>query len=63
MATKTFGIKQSNLAEKIIETITRSSLKMTEKAAANNESLIVGDDNGGWKEVPAKELLKTFPKK
>jgi hypothetical protein len=40
----------------------RALRKLTEAAAANNESLIVADKNGNPQSVPAKELLKTLPK-
>lgn len=62
MATKTVEKEPSEFAQMIIEGITRSSRKMVEKAAANNESLIVGDGDG-FKEVSAKEILKTLPQK
>lgn len=56
------NIDEMDLASKVIEGIRRANRKMVEAAAANNESLIVGDDNGGFMAVPAKELLKKLPK-
>ncbi|MDB5155679.1 MAG: hypothetical protein JWR50_386 [Mucilaginibacter sp.] len=63
MIIKTQNTSIKDLAQKIITGITESSRRLVEKAAANNESLIVGDNVDGFKEVPAKELLKTMPKK
>jgi hypothetical protein len=50
------------LSAKILGGINKALRKLTEAAAANNESLVVGDKDGGFKSVPAKELLKTLPK-
>lgn len=52
----------SEFASKILEGINKAHRKLVETSAANNEELIVGDSNGGFKSVPAKELLKTLPK-
>ncbi|WP_205590003.1 hypothetical protein [Mucilaginibacter celer] len=49
------------LEAKVLEGMRRANLKLVESAAANNESLIIGDKKGGFKAVPAKELLKTLP--
>ena len=51
-----------DFAEKILYGVNKALRKLVETSAANNESLVVGDDNGGFKSVPAKELLKKFPK-
>ena len=51
-----------DFAEKILYGVNKALRKLVETSAANNESLVVGDDNGGFKSVPAKELLKTLPK-
>lgn len=51
------------LSDKIIEGVNKALRKLVETSAANNQSLIVGDDNGGFKSVPAKELLKKLPNK
>jgi hypothetical protein len=48
--------------KKIIDGVNKGLRKLVETSAANNRSLVVGDDNGGFKTVPAKELLKTLPK-
>lgn len=50
------------LAEKIIGGVNKALRELVETSAANNQSLVVGDDKGGFKTVPAKELLKTLPK-
>jgi len=52
----------NELADLLIAGVRTANRKMAEKAAANNEELIIGDKNGGFKSVPAKELLKTMPK-
>ena len=49
-------------ASKVMEGLKRANRKLVESAAANGESLIVGDDKEGFKAVPAKELLKKLPK-
>jgi hypothetical protein len=46
------------LGKKILTGLQLSSRKLVESAAANNESLVVGDGNGNPLIVPAKELLK-----
>ncbi len=52
----------NELAVKITESVNSALRKMTEAAAANNESLIIGNLDGTSKAVPAKELLKKFSK-
>ena len=49
------------LADKVLEGINRANRKLVETAAAKNESLVVGDKDGNFGSVPAKELLKTLP--
>jgi len=51
----------NELSLQIAASINKANRKMAEDAAANNESLIVGDKNGGFKSVPAKDLLKDLP--
>ena len=53
----------SEFAAKILEGANKAYRKLVETSAANNEELIVGDNNGGFKSVPAKELLKRFHNK
>ncbi|QKJ31138.1 hypothetical protein HQ865_15700 [Mucilaginibacter mali] len=52
----------NEFAVKITESVNKAIRKMAEKAALNNEELIVGDNNGSFKSIPAKELLKKLPK-
>ena len=52
----------SDFAAKILEGINKAHRKLVETSAANNEELIVGDNNGSFKSVPAKELLKSLSK-
>jgi hypothetical protein len=51
------------LSNKIMEGVNKALRELVETSAANNESLVVGDKDGSFKSVPAKELLKTLPKK
>lgn len=51
------------LGKKILNGLKLSNRKLVETAAANNESLIVGDENGNPVSVPAKELLKKMQEK
>lgn len=51
------------LEAKVLEGMKRANCKLVETAASNNESLIIGDKDGGFKAIPAKELLKTLPTK
>jgi hypothetical protein len=50
------------LGRKIIVSMRAANRKLFESAAANNENLIVGDENGNPISVPAKELLKKMQK-
>lgn len=52
----------NELSAKILIGVQRALYKLVKSSAANNESLIIGDKDGNIKSVPAKELLKTFPK-
>lgn len=47
---------------KVVESVNKALRKLAETAAANNEDLIVGDKDGSFKSVPAKELLKKLSK-
>jgi hypothetical protein len=46
-------------SEKILLGMRIAIKKLVETSAANNESLIVGDENGNPISVPAKDLLNT----
>ncbi|AXY78605.1 hypothetical protein D3H65_11345 [Paraflavitalea soli] len=52
-----------DLSEKILEGAREAMRKLIEKRAANNGSLVIRDKDGEIREVPAKELLETLPKK
>ncbi|GGB16301.1 MULTISPECIES: hypothetical protein [Mucilaginibacter] len=63
MTTKAQKMGMDELEAKVLEGMKRANRKLVETAAANNESLIIGDKDGSFKAVPAKELLKTLPAK
>jgi len=50
-------------AGKVVDALNVGLRQMAEKAAANNESLVIGYMDGTAASVPAKELLKSLPKK
>lgn len=50
-------------AGKVVDALNAGLREMAEKAAANNESLVIGYMDGTSASVPAKELLKSLPKK
>jgi hypothetical protein len=62
MMVKNKELDLDELSAKILAGINKALRKLTEAAAANNQRLVVGDDKGGFKSVPAKELLETLPK-
>jgi hypothetical protein len=49
-------------AVKFIDTLSAGLKQMAEKAAANNESLVIGYKDGTSASVPAKDLLETLSK-
>jgi hypothetical protein len=53
----------NELAVKVLDGLNRALRKLAENAAANDEELIIGDKDGNIRSVPAKELLKTLPKR
>ena len=62
----TINNKQLNIdefANKVVDALNVGLRQMAEKAAANNESLVIGYMDGTAASVPAKELLKSLPKK
>lgn len=63
MKTETDKMDINEFAAKVLEGMKRANRKLVEAAAANNESLIIGEKDGSFKAVPAKELLKTLPAK
>ena len=50
------------MGRKLLTGLQMANRKLVENAAANNENLIVGDENGNPISVPAKELLKKMQK-
>ncbi|WP_121808631.1 hypothetical protein [Mucilaginibacter kameinonensis] len=63
MTTKVKKGDMDDFEAKVLEGMKRANRKLVEAAAANNESLIIGEKDGSFKAVPAKELLKTLPAK
>ena len=57
-------IKPENieLRDKIMTGIHQAFHKLVVKSAANNETLVIADENGKVKHIPAKELLSTISK-
>ncbi|HWZ05046.1 MAG TPA: hypothetical protein VNX40_15625 [Mucilaginibacter sp.] len=62
MIAQTKEANWDELSEKIVAGVNKALRKLVETSAANDKSLVVGDDNGNFKSVPAKELLKKLPK-
>ena len=52
----------SELSEKVLNGVKRAVRKLIEENAANNESMIIGDKDGNFEIVSAKELLQSFSK-
>jgi hypothetical protein len=50
------------LSKKIVEGINKGLRKLVETTAAEGGELVVSDGKGNPRSVPAKELLKNFPK-
>jgi len=55
-------VELSEFAIKFTESVNKGIRQMAEKAAANNENLIIGNMDGTAKLVPAKEVLKNLSK-
>ena len=51
------------LWKEILAGIQKATKKMVIIAAANNESLVIGNKDGTCQLIPAKKLLKTLTKK
>lgn len=56
------AIKKENreLGQKIMAGIKRAVEELIKTSAANDESLVITDENGKVKKVPAKELLRSI---
>jgi hypothetical protein len=63
MKIQTKDVELEEFSKKVLSGVNNALRKLVEMSAANNESLVVGDKNGGFKSVPAKELLKTLSDK
>lgn len=50
--------KHKELSEKIKLGVEIARRRLVEARAANNENLIIGDKDGNFKSVPAKDLLQ-----
>lgn len=55
-------LKFSEFSQKILLGLKIANRKLVEKTAAENGSLIIGNIDGSFKDVPAKELLKEMNK-
>jgi len=53
--------QDSTFADKVMFGLKIALRKMAEEAALHDESLVIGQRDGSFKLVPAKELLKTLP--
>ena len=51
------------LWEKILAGIKKANTQLVIHEAALNRSLVIGNKDGSWQVVPAKELLKTLSEK
>jgi hypothetical protein len=51
----------SDLSEKVLRGLKKALRKLVETSAANNQELVVGDEHGNFKSVPAKDLMKNLP--
>ena len=57
------NIEFDEFSRRILDGVNKAVRKLVEAAAARDESLITGDENGKGKSIPAKELLKRFTEK
>jgi hypothetical protein len=52
----------SELSNKILSGVKKAVQKLIKANAANNEDMVIGDKDGSFKIIPAKELLKGLSK-
>lgn len=52
----------NDLSQKVIYGVNKALKKLVEESAVNNKDLVIADENGTIKTVPAKELLQTLYK-
>ena len=57
------SINNNQLSDKLLQGIKTAVRKLVEKSAVNNESLVVRDNDGIVKDIPAKEILEQMNKK
>ena len=50
------------ISAKILGGVQKAVRKLIEKKAVNNEDMVIGDKDGGFKIIPAKDLLKSVSK-
>ena len=63
MAINNINNNFDGFASKVVDALNIGLRQMAEKAAENNESLVIGYLDGTSASIPAKELLKSLPKK
>jgi len=51
-----------DFASKLVDALNVGLKQMAEKAAANDESLVIAHKDGSFNSIPAKELLKDLSK-
>jgi len=52
----------SELSNRILNGVKKAVQKLIKSNAANDEDMVIGDKDGNFKIVPAKELLKGLSK-
>ena len=54
------SVDVTELSERILQDIEKAVRKLVETSAANGESLVIDDEDGKIRAIPAKELLKSL---
>ncbi|MBB5639449.1 hypothetical protein HDE68_005400 [Pedobacter cryoconitis] len=52
--------QSGTFTDKVMTGLKKALKKLAEEAALKDESLVIGDQDGNAKSVPAKDLLKTL---
>lgn len=52
---------ESSFTDKVMFGLKIALRRMTEEAALHDRSLVIGNNDGTFKMVPAKDLLETLP--
>ncbi|MEO3405973.1 hypothetical protein AAFN85_18820 [Mucilaginibacter sp. CAU 1740] len=60
---KTNNMDINELEAKVLKGMNIAIRKLVESSAEKGKSLIIGEIDGSFKAVPAKDLLKTLPPK